>query len=144
MILCPVSSLFSQDSKSDPTNYLRLAQDRQWRVRAVSAASDTTIGRVRAVGSDSVTIGSNRLPISALLQLERRSSEISLTPAAVAGAAIGGLTLLFVGPWMQGVGDVVCSSGCQVRWFAAGAAFGVIGSMVLAPGETSWIEIWRR
>ena len=129
---------------SDLSASLRTASERQWRVRAITSEHDTVSGRVRYVRDTMVVFNSRLIPLESITSVERQSAELSFHGGMIAAAAIGGLSLLFVGPWFQGMGDVVCSGGCQARWFAAGVGLGIVGSVIITPREVKWITLWPR
>lgn len=134
----------SQSNASDLSASLRTASERQWRVRAITSEHDTVSGRVRNVRDDMAVFYDRSIPLGTVTTLERQSAELSFHGGMIAGAAIGGLSLLFIGPWMQGVGDAVCAGSCQARWFAAGVGLGIVGAIMVTPREVKWITLWPR
>jgi len=144
IITASPNALHSQQVPPDLRQILILAKERRWRIRAVDTTRDTIEGRVGIVSNTDVTIDDHRYLLANLVKLERRSSELSFTSGTIAGVAIGGLSLLFLGPWFQGIGDAPCTSGCQLRWFAGGAAIGFVTSVAISPETSTWISVWSR
>jgi hypothetical protein len=122
-----------------------MAATKNWYVRASSGGNEIGNGRIRSMYRDSVTIGTTRIPLSAITELDRR---LRVGGGATAGAISGGLVMGgFLWTVLRGLCEGDCGSVVEnVGAFAVGAAVGVpVGAFVgeaIKPAKHSWVHIW--
>lgn len=144
-LLAPSSALAQQPSRSSAgelADTLRSADSGDWYLR-ITAADVVVEGRVRDLDERSVRLAGGELALVDIDRIERRrtSGSGALVGAVAGGVIFGGLGLVVSAFCDQDCGRAVF--GAVTAGVAFGATVGGLLGAVLAPGETSWEELWR-
>ena len=121
---------------------LLAAQTGKWYIRALSQETPLAEGRVEALDSASVLLGTAKLELLNISALERRTSN---DEGKIVGGLIGMLSFGYVGFLIAGLNDSVPRPNPAVRIVTYGLAGVLLGGLVgeaIRPTTRQWNRIW--